>query len=124
MVFFSNELFLLPVAVALKPADQRMGRERRRFLLARAQYVLRTIIDGGAFGTLDAVQQEFNLRLRMWSDSDACRLFARLLCLTADAWGCAAECSANTGKRVCGHNGSQQEDDVSREEDSVVVWRR
>ena len=95
-----------------------MGRERRRFLLARAQYVLRTIIDGGAFGTLDAVQQEFNDRLR------SCRLFARMLCLTADAWRCAAECSANTGKRVCGHNGSQQEDDVSREEDSVVVWRR
>ena len=47
-----------------------MGRERRRFLLARAQYVLRTIIDGGAFGTLHSVQQEFNLRLRMWSDSD------------------------------------------------------
>ena len=101
-----------------------MARERRRFLLARAQYVLRTIIDGGACGTLDGVQQEFNLRLRMWSDSDACRLFARMLCLTADAWRCAAECSANTGKRVCGHNGSQQEDDVSREEDSVVVRRQ
>ncbi len=39
-------------------------------LLARAQYVLRTIIDGGAFDTMDAVQQEFNHRLRMWSDSD------------------------------------------------------
>ena len=95
-----------------------MARERRHFLLARAQYVLRTIIDGGAFDTMDAVQQEFNHRLR------SCRLFARLLCLTADAWGCAAECSANTGKRVCGHNGRQQEDEVSWEEDSVIVWRR
>ena len=92
-----------------------MGRERRLFLLARARYVLRTIIDGEAFDTLHAVQQEFNLRLRM------CRLFARMLCLTADACRCAAECSANTGKRVCGHNGIEQEDDVSREEDSVVV---
>ena len=101
-----------------------MGRERRRFLLARAQYVLRTIIDGGACDTLDAVQQEFNDRLWSWSHRDACRFFARLLCLTADAWRCAAEYSANTGKRVCGHNGSQQEDEVSREEDSVLVRRR
>ena len=53
-LFFYHELFLLPRRRCFETSGARMGRERRLFLLARARYVLRTIIDGGAFGTLDA----------------------------------------------------------------------